>query len=73
MARIDARRLNKLNITFFNDMNINTPQFPQFVSRTLMVKRLETAWVTFQDDAATVKLSSETSGKIEKLNVTVPC
>ena len=73
VARIDAPRLNKLNITFFNDIVFDTPQFTRFVSRTPMLKRLETAWVTFQDDAAAVKLLSETSGKGEKLKVTIPC
>ena len=72
VARIDAPRLNNLSITFFNEIVFDTPQFIQFISRTPTLKALEKARVAFEDDAAKVKLSSQTSGYGE-LNVKISC
>ena len=72
MARIDAPRLNNLDITFFNQIVFDTPQFIQFISRTPTLKALEKAHVVFEDDAARVNLSSQTSGYGE-LKVKIPC
>ena len=71
VARIDAPRLDELNITLFNDIIFDTPQFNQFISRTPML--IEKARVTFGDDAAMVEFSSQTSGKDEELQVRIPC
>ena len=73
VAHIDAPRLNMLNITFFNQIIFDTPHFIQFISRTPMLKPLEKARVTFEDDVVAVKLSSQTSGKDEVLEVIIPC
>ena len=73
VARIDAPQLNKLYITFFNQIVFDTPEFIQFICRTPMLKPLEKARVTFEKDAAAVKLSSQTSGKDEELEVRIPC
>jgi hypothetical protein len=71
VARIDAPRLDSLNITLFNDIVFDTPQFTQFIGRTPIL--IEKAHVTFGDDAATVELSSQTSDKDEELQVRIPC
>jgi hypothetical protein len=62
VARIDAPQLSSLYITFFNQVVFDTPQFIQFVSRTPTLKALEKARVAFEDGAANVNLSSQTSG-----------
>jgi hypothetical protein len=71
VARIDAPRLHQFFITFFNDIVFDTPQFTQFIGCTPMLKPLEMAWVTFNDNAATVMLLSQTSGKDVEVNI--PC
>ena len=76
MAHIDAPRLNYLFIVLFNDIIFDTPQLTQFIGRTLIVKALEKARITFEGDAAMVELSSIsslTSGKYENLKVEIPC
>jgi hypothetical protein len=61
VARINAPRLNKFYITFFNQIIFDTPQFIQFIGRTPTSKALDKAYVTFGDNAARVKLSSISS------------
>jgi F-box-like len=73
MAHIDAPRLRDLHLILFNDIIFDTPQLTQFISRTLTVKVLEKALITFEGDAATVKLSSLTSGGYENLEVNILC
>ena len=62
VAHVDIPRLNKLSITFFEQITFDTPQFIQFVSRTPRLKPLTKACVIFEDDTAWVNLSSPTSG-----------
>jgi hypothetical protein len=71
VAHIDAPRLRYLETTLFNDIVFDTPQLTQFVSRTPIMKALEKARVTFEGNAATVKLSL--SGKYGELLVIIPC
>ena len=73
MAHIDAPRLNYLRTMLSNDIIFDTPQLMQLISRTLTVKVLEKALITFEGDAATVKLSSLTSGEYENLEVNILC
>ena len=74
VARIDAPRLNKLDITFFNQIVFDTPQSIQFISRMpITPKSFEVARVTFEDGAATIRLSSQKSGKGEEIRVRIPC
>ena len=72
VAHIEVR-LIYLKTTLFNDIEFDTPQLTQFISRTLTVKALEKARITFEGDAATVGLSSLTSGKYETLEVNISC
>ena len=73
VAHIDAPRLFHLDATLFNDIVFDTPQLTQFISRTPTVEALKKALVTFDGNAAAVKLSSLTSGKYENLRVRIPC
>jgi hypothetical protein len=61
VARIDAPRLFKLDITFFNDLEFDTPQYIQFIHRTPSLGSLKKARVFFKIDAAGVVLT-QTSG-----------
>ena len=77
MARIDAPRLNSLYMTLFNDIVFDTPHFNRFISCTPTLMALEEARVMFKNGAATVEVSSRTSGKYDseevELGVTVLC
>ena len=73
MAHIDAPRPRDLHLILFNDIIFDTPQLTQFIGRTLTVKVLEKALIKFEGDAATVKLSSLTSGGYENLEVNILC
>ena len=72
VALIDTPRLDDLNIILFNQILFDTPQFIQFVSRAPRLKALEKARILFKADAASINLSSHTSG-YRRLNVNVPC
>jgi hypothetical protein len=71
VARIDAPRVN-LDITFFNDIVFDTPQFVQFIGRTPTLKVLKAARVVFRDHAAFINFSSQTSD-YKSLEVKVSC
>jgi hypothetical protein len=49
VARIDAPRLNGLDVTFFNQINFDTPHLAKFISRTSTFKALSEASVFFHD------------------------
>ena len=72
VARIDAPRLKSLDITFFNDIVFDTPQFTRFISHTPTFKAFNEASVVFGDAIASIKLSSKTSGDGE-LTVEILC
>jgi hypothetical protein len=69
---IDAPGLKYLDITFFNQILFDTPQFIQFISRTPTLKALEKARVSFAGGAARINLSSVTSDYGE-VTVKIPC
>ena len=77
MAHIDAPRLYGLYTILFNDIVFDTPQLTQFIGRTPIMQALEKANVTFDGDAAAVKLSSLEPGRLdaryERLKVKIPC
>ena len=72
VARIDAPQLDKLFITFFNDVEFNTPQIIQFISHIPTLKGLEQARVSFENSAAWVELTSYRSN-CGKIKVEVSC
>ena len=69
---INAPQLNNLNITLFNQIVFDMPQFTQFISRSPTLEAFEKALVTFHDGAAWVSLLPQTSGH-RTLDVTIPC
>ncbi len=54
---IDAPQLDNLLITFFNQIDFDSPQLAQFISRT-PIRRDRDAHVEFDDSTASVRLSS---------------
>jgi hypothetical protein len=62
VAHVDTPGLNHLDITFFNQILFDTPQFIQFVSRTPKLKAPERALILFDVGGAMVNLLSRTSG-----------
>ena len=58
VAGIDAPFLEELNITFFHQLILDTPQLAQFISRTPNLKVHNEARVTFLDGAVQVLLGS---------------
>ena len=55
---IDAPLLNRMTITFFNQILFDTPQLVQFISRTSALNTPEEARVIFEDVGARVDFSS---------------
>ena len=72
VACVDTPLLSKLYITLFNQIVFDTLQFTRFINRTPTLKALEQARLVFGEDAAGVKLSSQTSRQRE-LIVTIGC
>jgi hypothetical protein len=61
LARIDAPRLYRLSILFFNDIDFDTPQLIQFIGRTLTFKPPNEAHVVSNSGGALFKLQSQAS------------
>jgi hypothetical protein len=61
LARIDASRLNRLHITFFNQIIFDTPQLFQFISRRPTLRAPEEGDITFNSEAITVEFLSQKS------------
>ena len=59
VAHIDAPRLVKLTITFFNDIVFDSPQVMQFISRTPMPEAFKTARVSFQGSAVDIHFPTQ--------------
>jgi len=60
---IDAPQLNILNITFFNQIDFDTPRLARFIDRTPKFKKRE-AQVEFDDGTASITLRYRTSKMI---------
>jgi hypothetical protein len=75
MTRTDAPRLKELDITLFNQIVFDMPQFIQFIRRTPTLETFDKAQVVFEYRDAGVHLSSsQTSGPgYGTLNVGIPC
>jgi hypothetical protein len=72
VASIDTPQLDFLDITFFNDIIFDTPQFIQFISRTPTLRALEEARIELWDGSAGANFSSQRSG-YGNLDVTILC
>ena len=56
LARIDAPQVYELEITFFNDIDFDTPELTQFISRTPRLRVYDDAWLSFYGSRAQVSL-----------------
>ena len=72
VACIDAPHLNYLFITFFNDIEFDTPELVHFIGRTPTFKAPDKARLVFLDSAVRVEFPLQPSGYGE-LNVGVSC
>jgi hypothetical protein len=72
VARIDAPHLNYLFITFFNDIEFDTPELVHFIRRTPTFKAPDKARLVFLDSAVRVEFPLQPSGYGE-LNVGISC
>ena len=73
VARINAPRLFFLDITLFNQIVFDAPQFAKFISRTPKFKVLEDARLAFTSTAAGVTFLLKTAFDYGKLVVNVSC
>jgi hypothetical protein len=74
LARIDAPRLNKLRITFFNQIIFDTPRLFQFISRRPTLRALEKGHISFNSKALIVEFPSQTvTSDYDVLSVKIPC
>jgi len=60
VARIDTPLLDRLSITFFNQLIFNTPHLSQFISRIPKFQSPDEARIVFYDSAIEVSLPSPT-------------
>ena len=58
VALIDTPRLDETRIKVFNDIEFDTPQFIQFISRSPMSRPLEKAHINFCNEAAYINFLS---------------
>ena len=72
LARIDAPRLDKLDITFFNQIIFDTPQLFQFISRRPTLRAPKRCYIEFSSEAIVVNVPSQTSDN-GVLSVRIPC
>jgi hypothetical protein len=72
LARIEAPRLDYLNITFFNQIIFNTPQLFQFISRRPTLRAPEKGSIAFYSKAVILDFRSQTS-EYEVLSVQMRC
>ena len=75
VARIDTPRLRNLHITFFNQIDFDTPQLAQFISRTPMLNGPDEAHVIFHHEMVIIRFLSlsSTSGSHAEFHVEISC
>jgi hypothetical protein len=61
VARIDTPQLHGMEITFFNQIDFDTPRLAQFINRTPTLRTPDEAHVQFDDSTASVRLQNRTS------------
>jgi hypothetical protein len=72
LARIDAPRLEKFHMTFFNQLIFDTPQLFQFISRRPTLRASEKCHIAFGSEAIIVKFPSHASDD-DVLSVEISC
>ena len=73
LARIDAPRLNKLLITFFNQIIFDTPQLFQFISRRPTLRAPEKGHITFIGSEAIIVRFTSQKSDYGVFSVKIPC
>ena len=63
VARINVPLLNELEITFFHQLMLDTPQLNQFIIRTPRFNARDRAYVQFSNSAVSVKLLPTSGGE----------
>ena len=72
LAQVDAPLLDNLEITFFHQLILDTPQLAQFISRTPNFKTHDTAYVIFSSQGVRIViLSTFGNHKDEKLYLAI--
>jgi hypothetical protein len=72
LARIDAPRLDELDITFFNQIIFDTPQLFQFIGRRPTLRAPEKGRIVFSSRAIFITFPPQTSD-YGGLSVEIPC
>jgi hypothetical protein len=72
VSHIDAPRLSDLHIIFFNQIDFDSPQLAQFISRTPRINLPDEAHVIFHHDIVMIRFLSRTFGPAE-LHVEISC
>jgi hypothetical protein len=72
VAHIDAPRLSNLHIVFFNQIDFDSPQLTQFISRTPRLNLPDEAHVIFHHDNVMIRFLSRTFGPAE-FHVEISC
>jgi len=76
VAQIDAPRLDELSITFFNDIDFETPELNQFISRTPIFGAYDESYIIFRgcDDEVKLQFHPRPSGLQDRMvDVTISC
>jgi F-box-like len=74
MTRIDTPRLDRMYITFFNQIDFDCPRLAQFINCTPKLRARDEAHVQFDDSAASVTLRYLTpESDSDDLLITIPC
>ena len=72
LAQIVAPQLNKMDITFFNDIIFETPQLFEFITRTRMLMVPKKCYITFNSEIITIRFPSQSSDYSIQVLCTVP-
>ena len=74
VAQIDAPRLHALSITFFNDIDFDTPELNQFISRTPIFGAYDASHLIFHSHSADLRLESHPEpSDHRRVNVRILC
>jgi hypothetical protein len=74
VTRIDTPQLDRMHITFFNQIDFDCPRLAQFINCTPTLRALDEAHVQFDDSTASVKLRYWTSESgVDNLLINISC
>ncbi len=74
MAFIDAPRLEYFKITFFDQIDFDTPRLAQFINCTPTLRARDEVHVQFRDGVTRINLRSRTSMRVaDDFSITISC